>query len=89
LRAVRAFPHAVAISARTGAGVEELKNKIVAMLSAYVDRGAFFIPFTEGEYLALLHEKGKVYTEEYRASGVYLEVELPRIWAERLRQFRV
>ncbi|HHW13023.1 MAG TPA: GTPase HflX [Firmicutes bacterium] len=89
LRAVRAFPHAVAISARTGAGVDELKNKIVAMLSAHVDRGAFFIPFTEGGYLALLHEKGKVHTEEYRASGVYLEVELPRIWAERLRQFRV
>ena len=89
LRAVRSFPQAVAISAQTGAGVEGLKNKIVAMLSAHVDRGTFFIPFTEGGYLSLLHEKGKVHTEEYRASGVYLEVELPKVWAERLRQFRV
>lgn len=88
-RAVRTYPQAVAISARTGAGVEELKDKVVAMLSAHVDRGAFFIPFTEGGYLSLLHEKGKVYTQEYRDSGVYLEVELPRVWAERLRQFRV
>ena len=89
LRAVRTFPQAVAISAQTGAGVEKLKDKIVAMLSAHVDRGAFFIPFTEGGYLSLLHEKGKVHTEEYRDSGVYLEVELPRVWAERVRQFRV
>ncbi len=89
LRAVRTFQQAVAISAQTGAGVEKLKDKIVAMLSAHVDRGAFFIPFTEGGYLSLLHEKGKVHTEEYRDSGVYLEVELPRVWAERVRQFRV
>ena len=89
LRAVRTFPQAVAISAQTGAGVEELKNKVVEMLSSHVDRGAFFIPFTEGSYLSLLHEKGKVHAEEYRASGVYLEVELPKVWAERLRQFRV
>lgn len=89
LRAVRLFPQAVAVSARTGAGIEGLKKKVVDLLSAYVQRGAFFIPFTEGNYLALLHEKGKVYTEEYRASGVYLEAELPKVWYERLRRFQV
>lgn len=89
LRAVRQFPQAVAVSARTGAGIEGLKKKVVDLLSAYVCRGAFFIPFTEGNYLALLHEKGKVYTEEYRASGVYLEAELPKVWFERLRRFQV
>ncbi len=89
LRAVRLFPQAVAVSARTGAGIEELKKKVVDSLSAYVHRAAFFIPFTEGNYLALLHEKGKVYTEEYRASGVYLEAELAKVWYERLRRFQV
>lgn len=89
LRAERAFPQAVAISAQTGAGVEALKEKILTLLVAHVDRGAFFIPFSEGSYLSLLHEKGKVHTEEYRASGVYLEAELPKVWAERLRKFRV
>ncbi|HEY8391344.1 MAG TPA: GTPase HflX [Capillibacterium sp.] len=89
LRAVRMFPQAVAVSARTGAGIDGLKRKVVELLSAYVERGAFFIPFTEGNYLALLHEKGKVYTEEYRPSGVYLEAELPKVWFERLRRFQV
>ncbi|HBR34055.1 MAG TPA: GTPase HflX, partial [Firmicutes bacterium] len=49
---------AVAISAQTGAGIEQLKGKVVEMLSTYVDRGAFFIPFDEGSSLSLLHEKG-------------------------------
>jgi len=89
LRAVRMFPQAVAVSARTGAGIDGLKRRVVELLSAYVERGAFFIPFTEGNYLALLHEKGKVYTEEYRPSGVYLEAELPKVWFERLRRFQV
>jgi GTP-binding protein HflX len=89
LRAVRTFPQAVAISAQTGAGIEQLKEKVVEMLSTYVDRGAFFIPFDEGSSLSLLHEKGKVHTEEYRASGVYLEAELPKVWFERLRRFKV
>ena len=89
LRAVRTFPQAVAISAQTGAGIEQLKEKVVEMLSTYVDRGAFFIPFDEGSSLSLLHEKGKVHTEEYRASGVYLEAELPKVWFERLRRFKL
>ncbi|HHT48554.1 MAG TPA: GTPase HflX [Firmicutes bacterium] len=89
LRAERQFPQAVAISARSGLGLDQLKDKVVLALSAYLHRGAFFIPFTEGNYLALLHEKGKVYTEEYRASGVYLEAELPKVWFERLRRFQV
>ena len=89
LRALRLFPQAVAVSARTGAGLDGLKRKVVEALSAYVERGAFFIPFTEGNYLALLHEMGKVHTEEYRPSGVYLEAELPKVWFERLRRFQV
>lgn len=89
MRAERDFPNALAISAQTGAGVEKLKIKLIELLASRVHRGIFFIPFAEGRYISIFHERGKVYKKEFRASGVYLDAELPRIWFERLSRFKV
>ncbi|HBT17513.1 MAG TPA: GTPase HflX [Firmicutes bacterium] len=89
IRAERNFPNALSISAQTGTDVDKLKKKIMEILSARVNRGVFFIPFTESRYLSVFHERGRVYKKEFNSSGVYLDVELPRIWFERLRKFKV
>ena len=88
LRAERNYPNALAISARTGTGIEELKAKLMEFLSSRVYRGRFYIPFAESRYLSLFHEKGKVYKKEFQAAGVYLDAELPQIWFERLSRFK-
>jgi GTP-binding protein HflX len=89
IRAERNFPNALSISAQTGTDVDKLKKKIMEILSARVNRGVFFIPFTESRYLSVFHERGRVYKKEFNSSGVYLDVELPRIWFERLGKFKV
>lgn len=88
LRALRNYPNALAVSAKTGAGIEELKGKLMEFLSSRVCRGKFYIPFSESRYLSLFHEKGKVYKKEFQEAGVYLDAELPRIWFERLSRFK-
>ena len=88
LRAERNYPNALAISAATGAGSEELKAKLMEFLASRVLRGRFYIPFAESRYLSLFHEKGKVYKKEFHPAGVYLDAELPRIWFERLSRFK-
>ena len=65
-------PGAVAISASTGAGLDELKAEIARRVAALRRRARVLVPYDEGAALAAIHRDGVVESEEYTASGVEL-----------------
>jgi GTPase len=77
----------VAVSAETGEGIEDLKNKIVQMLSGFWQRLSLSIPNDQQSLISLLHEQGKIYNKTDVNGRVELDVEVPKKLAEKIRQY--
>ncbi|WP_027356788.1 GTPase HflX [Desulfofundulus thermocisternus] len=74
---------AVAVSALTGRGLDELRRLMMEMLREQRVRREFLVPYRRGDVLNLLYEKGEVLRREDTPAGVLLEVELGAVWASR------
>jgi len=74
---------AVAVSALTGQGLDELRRLIMEVLRDQRVRREFLVPYRRGDVLNLLYEKGEVLRREDTPAGVLLEVELGAVWASR------
>jgi GTP-binding protein HflX len=78
------FPGAVMISAKTGAGLEELKAKIAEALQESYAPVTFVIPFSRYGILAQIRPLGRVITENHTDTGTELTMMISREDAERL-----
>jgi GTP-binding protein HflX len=78
----------VAISALTGAGVDELLARIDLALRPRVERLSLLIPYRDGPALALCYEKGRVLERRDEADGIRLEVNVPRRLVPQLAVYR-
>ena len=67
----------VALSARTGEGVEALLDRIEGALRPGMERVALIIPYRDGTALAHCYERGRVLARSNDADGIHLDVELP------------
>lgn len=67
-----AFP----VSARTGAGLTELCDHLVAKLTATVKRCRFVLPYAEAKLLEAFHQQGQVLETEYTETGIELLVDM-------------
>ncbi len=67
----------VALSARTGEGVDALLDRIEAALRPGVERVRLRIPYRDGTALAHCYDRGRVLARSDAADGIHLEVELP------------
>ncbi len=72
------FPGSVAIAAREGMGLEDLKKKLQEELSGWRERVRLAIPQADGKMVALVHEKGSVLRKRYLDGSVLMEAEIPR-----------
>lgn len=66
------YPGAVAVSARDGSGIEELRERVAELLprpSVTVD---VLVPYSRGDLVSRAHETGEVVTEEHTADGTQL-----------------
>ena len=79
-----AFPGAILISAKTGEGLDELKNAIAAALQESYAPTSFRIPFSRYGILSEIRRIGRVITEEHTAEGTEVTVMLAREDTERL-----
>ncbi len=59
----------IPISARTGEGLDSLREAISLRISSLRHRVRMVIPYAQGSILSLLHEKGQIVSEEYGAEG--------------------
>jgi GTP-binding protein HflX len=68
----------VAVSARTGEGMDALLDRIERALRPGVERVSLRIPYREGTALTQCYERGRVLSRSDEVDGIVLEVELPR-----------
>src|SRR5712692_9879531 len=79
----------VAISARTGQGVDPLLDRIVGALRPLARVVSLKIPYENGGALALCYERGRVLARVDKPSGVRLDVELPHHLISAVASYRV
>ncbi len=61
-------------SAKTGEGIDALLAAMMHRLPQTVKRMQLCIPYSEGSFLQLLREEGKIFSEEYTGDGVVIDV---------------
>jgi len=84
-RRMKEFPNSLAISAREGIGLDELLERVEAVLNQGLVRIKARIPYHEGELVSLFYRWGLVEHEEHDVEGTTLEGRLP---ARFLKAFR-
>jgi GTP-binding protein HflX len=88
LRALTARFNAVALSARTGEGVDALLERIGQQFRPRAERMRLLIPYRDGPALALCYERGRVLDRADLPEGIRVEVEVPRRLAGQLEAYR-
>jgi GTP-binding protein HflX len=79
---------AVLVSGRTGEGLPLLLAQIDAVLPFdAVETVRFRIPLRDGASIALLHECGKVLSEDYHGNLCEIDVEAPESLRRRLKRY--
>ncbi|GHH87799.1 GTPase HflX [Streptomyces sulfonofaciens] len=73
-RLLRVEKRAIAVSARTGAGIEELRGHIDALLPRPSVEIEALVPYTHGKLVARAHSEGEVISEEHTPEGTLLKV---------------
>lgn len=61
------------ISAKNGEGIDALLHAIAANLPQTAKRMRLCIPYSEGSFLQLIREEGRIFSEEYTADGTLID----------------
>ncbi|MQA94172.1 MAG: GTPase HflX [Streptosporangiales bacterium] len=77
---------AVPVSARTGAGIEELRQIVEARLPRNDEEVKVEVPYARGDLVARAYEEGEVLEQEHTTDGTLLHARVPRPLAEQLRR---
>jgi len=80
---------AVVISAKTGAGLDELMGVIEDALLKLSMAVECVVPYAAGDLLAEIHRDGTIAEEDYLAEGTYVRAHVPRSLGNRLAKFTV
>lgn len=75
----------VAVSARTGEGLDRLLLAVEEALSKERVRVKFEIPYGKSNLLNIIYRRGQVLHREHGPDGMRLEVEMDRVWAGRVK----
>jgi len=83
----RALPGAVWVSARTGAGIDGLREIIAARLPRPDVDVDVLVPYGRGDLVARVHRDGEVLSEQHEASGTRLSARVDAGLAAALEEF--
>jgi GTP-binding protein HflX len=86
---LKRFPGSVAISARTGEGVNILVQALEDALSSWRLRSRFRIPSTESALIAEIHRVGHVLELRYEASDAVIVAHVPPHLEQKLADYAV
>jgi len=78
----------VAISARTGEGVNQLVKALEDALSSWRLRSQFRIPATESALIAEIHRVGHVLELRYEGNDALIVAHVPPDLAQKLERYR-
>jgi GTP-binding protein HflX len=88
-RVLRAEPGACVVSARTGAGFDELTERLAAKLPGPDVPVTLLVPYGHGDVVARVHEHGEVKTVSHTAEGTHMEARLPAWLAGEVASYAV
>ena len=83
-----AHPASVAVSAATGAGLDDLAAVIGDRLRAAAGTAEFVVPFSRGEVMAGLHRSSQVLSEMATGDGMRYRVRIDAASAARFAEYR-
>ncbi len=84
-RLKHSYPLSVAVSARTGEGLDDLSRAISGQLASRRERIDVLLPFNHPA-LGLIRKRGKVISEDYREDGVAIIADVDRAVAGQVRK---
>jgi GTPase len=82
-------PDAVFVSARTGAGIEELRERIAALLPRPSVEVNALIPFSRGDLVTQVHDRQRVLSIGYEEGGTRVHALVSPEFAPQLAEFAV
>jgi GTP-binding protein HflX len=80
-------PNAVFVSARTGEGIDELRERIARALPTPSLRLELFVPYDRGDIVSALHDRGSIVTSSYEEGGTRIVALVREAEAGALREF--
>jgi GTP-binding protein HflX len=86
---LKRFPNSVAISARTGEGVNKLVQALENTLSSWRLRSRFRVPVNESALIAEIHRVGHVLELRYEGSDALILAHVPPELAQKLERYIV
>jgi GTP-binding protein HflX len=87
MRLRRLAPDALFVSARTGAGLDELRARIEERLPRPAIEISVLVPYTRGDLVARLHETAEIIGTEHTAGGTLVRARVDAALAEVLRPY--
>lgn len=85
--AAAAADRSVFISARTGMGLDKLREAIAAVAPGGKREYRLLIPYSEGSALGALHKSEKILSEEFTPEGTEIQVLLDAVMYKRFSQY--
>ncbi|MGA9598108.1 MAG: GTPase HflX, partial [Acidimicrobiia bacterium] len=86
-RLLALHPEAVATSAATGAGIDNLLATVATRLENTTDDVELVIPYDRGDVVALVHQIGRVAATEHTDDGTRITAQVPRTELHRFAGF--
>ncbi len=83
------LPGAVFVSAHTGAGIDDLRERVSELLPRPNVEVQVLVPFDRGELVARVHREGEILTERHTEQGTHLHAKVKADLAGRLESFSV
>lgn len=82
-----ALPKAVFVSARTGAGLEDLRDRLAEILGGLDVEVTVLLPYSRGDLLSRIHADGRILTSEHVEAGTRVRARVPRSLAAVLTEY--
>jgi GTP-binding protein HflX len=89
LRLKRLWPAAIFVSARTGAGIDDLRIAVEARLPRPSVELRVLLPYDRGDLVSAAHRRGEVLSAEHRDAGTELWVRVPESLAGQLYPYEL
>ncbi|MGV9677469.1 GTPase HflX [Nocardia sp. NPDC003482] len=81
------LPGAIFVSARTGQGLDELRDRLAEFLSTLDMEVSVLLPYTRGDLLARVHSDGRILESTHEEGGTRVRARVPRALVGPLSQY--
>lgn len=81
------LPDAAFVSARTGEGLDQLRDRLAQVLGGLDVEVSVLLPYTRGDLLARIHADGKIISSEHEETGTRVRARVPNSLAGLLTEY--